>query len=354
MNLMSHLSMDYRLSLYNELVELDEDKVYIVQSSLDDKLYIKKVLYPENHDVFIKLKEISSPHIPKIYEIINLQDRLIIIEEYINGSSLEELLEKYKFLPQNKVIEYTIELCDVLDQLHTSKPPIIHRDIKPSNIIINNDNSLKLIDFDVSRTHKENNSTDTEILGTHGYAAPEQFGFRQSDERTDIYSLGVLINVMLTGNLPIDGLAKGKLSNIISKCVKLDPDKRFQNVKEVKNALLKLTPSISQVKTSNYNNLKLPGFRSGKKLYKIIASLWYGFFILAAFGFFVEDPSLEGRLTDFLISIFFIAITLLLGNFNNLRAKLPLLKSNVIVIQIAGYGIYLFLMLFVLGALLPT
>lgn len=236
---MSHLPMDYKLSLYTELVVLREGKVYIVQNSLDDKLYIKKILSPENYYIFIKLKELSSSYIPEIYEILKFEDELVIIEEYINSSTLDELLTKNKTLPESSVIEYSIDLSNILDILHNSEPPIIHRDIKPSNIMIDNTNKLKLIDFDVSRTHKEDTSNDTVILGTHGYAAPEQFGFSQTDARTDIYSLGITINVMLTGEFPTTKIHTGKLSAIINKCIKFDPDRRFQNAKELKDELLK-------------------------------------------------------------------------------------------------------------------
>lgn len=352
---MSYLSMDYKLSLYTELVELREDKIYIVQNSLDDKLYIKKILYPENYDVFIKLKEISSRHIPKIYEILSFGDRLIIIEEYINGSTLDEILKKDKTLSENNVIEYCIKLCNVLEVLHNYAPPIIHRDIKPSNIIINNANSLKLIDFDVSRTHKNNSSTDTSILGTHGYAAPEQFGFSQSDARTDIYSLGVMMNMMLTGKFPIVDLHKGRLSNIIAKCTKFDPDKRFQSVKELKQALMKVSnrPS-SQNNTLTYTNNRFPGFRSDRISFKILGVTWYGILVLTAFGFFTEDLTHENRSEDIVITIFLFMVTLLLGNYKNLKSRLPLLSSKKFIVQLMGYGVYLLIMLFLVGTLLPT
>lgn len=352
---MNHLSMDYRLSLYTELVELLENKIYIVQSSLDNKLYIKKILYPENYDVFIKLKDISSPYIPKIYEILSFEYSLIIIEEYINGSTLDEILTKQKALSENSVIEYTIELCNVLDVLHNCEPPIIHRDIKPSNIIINNANSLKLIDFDVSRTHKDNISTDTEVLGTHGYAAPEQFGFSQTDARTDIYSLGITMNVMLTGEFPITKLYKGNLSNIITKCTKFDPDKRFQNVKELKQAILKKSITHkSKSSTLTYTSNRLPGFRSGKISFGILGFFWYGFLVLTSFGFFTDDLTPKSRAEDIIITSFLFIITLLFGNYKNLKARLPLLSSKRLIVQLIGYGIYLFLMLFIVGILLPS
>ena len=351
---MDHLSVDYRLSLYSELVELSQNKIYIVQNSLDGKIYIKKILYPENYEIYTKLQKLSSPNVPDIYEVIQSDNKLVIIEEYINGDSLEEKLMEYKNLPENVVIEYAIELCNVLDILHSCIPPIIHRDIKPANIIISNDNILKLIDFDVSRIHKESRSTDTEILGTYGYAAPEQFGFSQSDPRTDIYSFGITINMLLTGKFPIDELYKGNLSDIISKCTKLDPDIRFQNVKELKLALLdKSSTHKDNSKLSTNTSHKLPGFKSDKKPLKILGFIWYGFLLLAGLGFFTEDLTTESRTSDMTFAAFFFAVTLLFGNYKNLKTRFPLLSSKRFIIRLIGYGLYLLLILFILGILFP-
>ena len=96
---------------------------------------------------------------------------------------------------------------------------------------------MKLIDFDASRFFKKGQSKDTVIIGTAGYAAPEQLGFAQSDERTDIFALGVLMNVMLTGEHPTNKLYKGKLRKVIEKCIQLDPQKRYKNVEELKKIL---------------------------------------------------------------------------------------------------------------------
>ena len=351
---MTSLSKDYRLSLYKELVELVKDKVYIVQYSLDDKLYIKKIIYPENYDIYLKLKELSSINLPIVYEILDFEDNIVVIEEYINGLTIDEIMAREKVLSEERVIEYTIDLCNILDILHNCNPPIIHRDIKPSNIIINNDNILKLVDFDVSRIYKDSSSTDTEILGTHGYAAPEQFGFRQSDARTDIYSLGVLMNVMLTGNFPTDNLYQGSLAPIISKCISLDPDKRYQTVKELKDALLKKEPEATKFNANKLDNFKLPGFRSGKLVFKIPALIWYSFLILTAIGLFTDNPTFKDRVADILVTTFFILATLLLGNYRNISNKLPIIRSDRHLIKFTGYALYLLLMLIIMASLLPA
>lgn len=345
MNLMNNFTVDYRLSLYTELTELSQDKIYIVQSSLDDRIYLKKILSLENYDVYSSLKNINSPNFPKIHEIIKLDDKLVVIEEYISGSNLQEILENRKTLSEDTVRKYGIELCNILNTLHSQNPPIIHRDIKPSNIMIADNRTLKLIDFDVSRTHKTSQTADTKILGTYGYAAPEQFGFSQSDARTDIYSLGVTMNTLLTGYNAKGNLYKGKLSKIITKCTKMDPDKRYKDVMELKAALTG-KPKV--------RNSKLPGFKSGNLIFKILGFLWYGFLVLAAFGSLTEETTIESRITDVLIVLFLFSATLLLGNYRDIKTRLPLLSSSNFLIRIIGHALYLLLLFLIFAFMLPS
>ena len=105
----------------------------------------------------------------------------------------------------------------------------VHRDIKPENVILRGGDAV-LIDFDAARIHKPQAETDTQVLGTTGFAAPEQYGLGQSDARTDIYSLGVLMNVMLTGQHPSKKLAEGRIGRIIQRCTQVNPAKRYQTV----------------------------------------------------------------------------------------------------------------------------
>jgi len=270
---MEIISKNYKISLYEELVELVEDKIYIARSSLDDRIYIKKILAPENYEIYKELKGLNIDNVPKIYEIIKQDGQVIVIEEYINGKTLEDILNEGKLLTEKEVIGHILSLIEILDKLHCPSTNIIHRDIKPSNIMINNDGILKLIDFDISRIHKESKTTDTEILGTFGYAAPEQFGFNQSDIRTDIYSLGVTMNEMLTGKLPTEETYVGGLSKIISKCLEIDPDRRYQTTGQLKRALLKEHRRY-QKGSRGKDYSKLPGFRGRRLTFKILASLW--------------------------------------------------------------------------------
>lgn len=361
---MSNLSAEYRLSLYERVSEISRDKVFIVKNTLDDRIYIKKILKLENYKVYDSLKNIDSTNLPAIIELIEFQNRLFVIEEFINGVTLESLLQELKTIPESSVIDYSLELSEVLELLHSYNPPIIHRDIKPSNIMISNDGVLKLIDFDVSRTHKTNESTDTDFLGTYGYAAPEQFGFGQSDNRTDIYSLGVTMKVLLTGGLSVNKLYSGNLASVISKCTRLDPEHRFQSIGEFKRALLKKSNGFRRIKNPSNdasstrkliaNSFKLPGFRRKILPLKILASIWYGFLILASLGLFTDDTSFENRLSDIVVVLFLFSLTLLYGNYMNIKSVLPLTSSDNILLRCFGHTFYTLVLLIFLGIFLPA
>ncbi|MBR1806052.1 MAG: protein kinase [Selenomonadaceae bacterium] len=152
----------------------------------------------------------------------------VIVEEFIHGENLIERLERQDFLSEAEARKILLQMCDGLAELHAQK--IIHRDIKPSNLILQGD-KIRLIDFDAARIFKLDKNADTHTFGTKGYAPPEQHGYMQTDERSDIFSLGVTMKVLLGNNL------RGQLETILDKCTKLDPKDRFQNVDELKAAL---------------------------------------------------------------------------------------------------------------------
>ena len=130
------------------------------------------------------------------------------------------------------VRKITVKICDGLTVLH--KNGIIHRDITAKNIIIGVDGNVKIVDYGISRIIKDSQGTDTEILGTVGYAPPEQFGFLQTDIRTDIYSVGVLMNYMLTGAFSKEVKYNGKMKNVLNICLNLRPEKRYSSTENLK------------------------------------------------------------------------------------------------------------------------
>ena len=200
----------------------------MMNNQTEKKVVVKYVL--GNALAYRQMLDLQHSNIPIIYEVASDNDCSIIIEEYIDGITIGEILETGVYASEG-VKKIILELCKVLSLLHENG--IIHRDIKPENIIITNHGDVKLIDFDISRIGSETADKDTVILGTTGFAAPEQYGIAQTDARSDIYSLGVLINVMLTGEHPSKRMCKGKWQRIVNKCTKINPDERYQNVTEL-------------------------------------------------------------------------------------------------------------------------
>lgn len=147
-------------------------------------------------------------------------------------------------------------------------------DIKPSNIIVGLDDKVKFIDFDIAREYNDAGIKDTELLGTAGYAAPEQFGFAQTDVRTDIYAFGILYNYLLTGKHIQDKFYDGTAGDIISKCISIDPVKRYQNAKEVKEALQFNSYERKNVMDGKFR-FNLPGFRTGNPWHMIATFIYY-------------------------------------------------------------------------------
>ena len=192
------------------------------------------------------LKELSHPYLPSIVDVIEEDGRFLIVMDYIEGNTLEKALRLLGPQPQEYVIEWGIQLCDVLGYLHTRKPPIIYRDLKPGNIMLRPNGTITLIDFGTAREYKEASTGDTSYLGTRGYAAPEQFGgMGQTDARTDIYCLGTTLYHLVTGHNPGEPpfelypirywnpqLSPG-LEYIIAKCVQNNPDDRYNSCAEV-------------------------------------------------------------------------------------------------------------------------
>lgn len=193
-------------------------------------------------DVYNKLAEIRHPNISVVYKCFYFNNDTYILEEYINGKSLDIILnEKGKFT-EKQTAKIIYNICLGLECLHNYKPPIIHNDIKASNIIVCDDGNVKLFDFDISRTYKEGVYKNTKLMGTEEYAAPEHYGFGQSEPSTDVYSLGVTMHEMLTRKrLTPDHkvIYKGKLSKIIKKCIEIDTSKRYPNASELKHDLNK-------------------------------------------------------------------------------------------------------------------
>ncbi len=207
-------------------------RIILLHHPVSGQLFVLRE-FSGSSEIYRKLMKVASIHLPRIYEVAEQNGRLLVLEEYIQGDTLYSIMEKGLF-QEKQVRQIALQLCNALHVLHSFNA--VHRDIKPENIILRGDEAV-LIDFNASRLQKPTKTSDTVILGTVGYAAPEQFGLSQTDGRTDIYALGIVMNVMLTGEHPSVKLARGRMGHIIRRCTMANPNDRYPNISLLAEAL---------------------------------------------------------------------------------------------------------------------
>ncbi len=320
------LENQYPLSAYKDITPLcEEGHVVLVQNESDQKLYVKKQLQCYNLDVYLYLQKNPISNTPLIHEIYqnsgspeNSENSLIIIEEYLFGSTLAELLVENGCFSEKETIHIAMELCKVLMNLHKSEPAIIHRDIKPSNVLISPEKQIYLLDFNAAKQALTSIGPDTVLLGTAGYAAPEQYGFSASSPQTDIYAVGVLINTLLVGRLPTEKLADGKLRRVILHCLELNPKDRYRDVNELYYALKRARDVIAEWLP--------PGFRTMRLHKMILAVIGYGFILAVT----ASTELFSILFMGFLTVVFYC-------DYLHLRKYFPFVESKHKTLRIIGY-----------------
>ena len=382
-----NLEEESRLSFYRELTVLDEKKnIVLVQDIRNSELCVKKTIDIYSRDVYEQLASVRIEGVPAVKECVADEGKLIVVEEYVQGRSLKQVLDEQGLLNEEQAYDIAVQLADILVRLHQLEPAIVHRDIKPSNIIIEKNGHVNLIDFNAARHVNADKNEDTRMLGTVYFAAPEQFGFGQSDERTDIYGLGATINYIMTGDKPGAGIAECRFSDILKKCLMVDAKDRYQSAEELRGVLDMLNYSIVQdnrkkaetafgkdntisvVRT--YRNIRdiivkmyrkyqkrnydidtswrrylLPGFRRLNVVYCLIALVWYAVIVWMTITFAVTDsktgiPVTGGELTMYKIAVFVLlfGMTMWFGNYLNIRRKLPGMKKINVLSTILTFG----------------
>ena len=222
-----------RYSIITEIKKSDKSNVYLASVEGHEYPVIVKEIRHGNIQVFEALKEIDSDYLPRIYHVEEIEDGLLVVEEYVDGELLADHLVLCK-MTEEECLDIAEQVCDALEVLHSHEPILIHRDIKPSNLIVTPNGKVKLIDYDSSRLYKEESEGDTRLLGTEKYAPPEQYGFSQTDCRSDIYSLGVVFE-KFTDFFPQNKQKSWK--QLVERCTLFSPDSRYQSVAEVKHRI---------------------------------------------------------------------------------------------------------------------
>ncbi len=203
-------------------------------SGKDDEIVVNSLLTETEI-----MKRLDHPALPRIVDIIEESENLMVVMDYIEGESFDRIVAERGPLPERLVLNWAKQICDALMYLHSRKPPIIYRDMKPSNVMLGPEGNIKIIDFGIAREYKEKSHMDTTVLGTRGYASPEHYGSRQTDARSDIYTLGMTLHHLLTGANPRapgyeyrpvrywrPELSSG-IEAVIERCTALDPGDRY-------------------------------------------------------------------------------------------------------------------------------
>lgn len=325
------------ISYYKTIAVINEPhKIYLVQHCETKKIFIKKILDIYNIDIYEYLYNNYIVGTPKIIDYCEDDNQLIVIEEYISGYSLQDIIQ-HSSLSVNDILNYMLDLCNVLNDLHSANPAIIHRDIKPSNVIITNYNHAVLLDFNAAKFFSNQSKEDTVLLGTQGYAAPEQYGFGSSSPQTDIYSLGIVLKEMVA-SLPTPC---NLFNPIIDKCIQFNPSERYKTVHELINSISSLIkPERKHIIPNNMSKLLPPGYRSRTPWKMYISSVYYLFISWLCLSLEVKNTY---GIALWIERVFFLAMMLFIvfGCFNYMDVQrfIPLCKHKNRLVRYIGIAI---------------
>ncbi len=264
-----------------EEVQKLSDELSVVRNLVSGQLMLRRVSLPDSYEVMKTLSTLNHPNLMRIYDADIISDRCVCLCEYVEGSTIEAQVRTYGVYSEKNAKIIMLSVCSGLCALH--QHGFVHRDINPSNVMLTDRGVVKIIDYDIVRTVKANKNKDTDILGTVGYTAPEQFGFQQTDQRADIYSCGVLLNYLLTGQIPSERMYMGPLRPVIERCTEIDPQKRFGNADQLQQALVtnNYEKSSQQDEPQEEKYRPIPGFRSKHVFPKIMTVLGIIIYFLA-------------------------------------------------------------------------
>lgn len=202
-----------------------------------------------NVEVFSRLSSAADKHLPRVVETYDLPDQVVIVREYVYGASLASCVAEAGRMGETAAAHVAADVCDAVTTLH--EQGIVHRDVSPRNVILSPRGAV-LIDLGIARTYVEGAPRDTTRLGTWGFASPEQYGFAQTDGRSDVYSIGCLLGYMLTGVTPdAEGYAaaladsavvRPELRRIVEKACSFEPSERYQSAGALRAVVLQAVP----------------------------------------------------------------------------------------------------------------
>ena len=314
------LQEELALSYYQRVSVLDEQHgVWLTRHTQSGRLAVEKHPSVYHLDVYRSLMAHPAAHTPRIYAAVEDGTGLTVIEEYISGTPLPELLKNGP-LPESVAAGLAKQLCEIVAGLHGRTPPVVHRDIKPSNILVSDDGVLTLLDFNAAKPFTGASDRDTELIGTAGYAAPEQYGFAESSPRADQYAIGVLMAEMTRGGFSRSALSARPYDRIIERCTRMDPADRYDSVTDIVAELSSLFQSGDNAPKTNSSCRFIrwlpPGFRSLRIGYMLPMALWYLFAVWVGMTLQVEHTGVaELGIHRVFATLALLGMTFFLGNY---------------------------------------
>ena len=260
---------------YKFISVLDEAHgVSLMQNTSDRRLYLKKEMSSYSFGVIEWLKQHPVKNTPYIYELIEDDGRLTVIEEYLPGSTLQELLDNGTLFTAGAVRDMSEQLCRILADLHSAVPPIIHRAVDPSNILVTPDGTVKLLEMNAARWFTGRPEPDASLKHDRDYEAPEQQAFGESTILSDIYSVGAVMKRLLQERAQPDDPGFTFLENVAWKCAQVDPNYRYQSAKAIAETLA-LGQDAENSGPSRLRRFLPPGYRREHPLYVLLFTAIY-------------------------------------------------------------------------------
>lgn len=355
------LSDRLAVSYYKTVAPINElHNVYLVRHQESGRLYVRKTLDIYSSDIYSSLQKHPVKGIPRILASCEEDGKLTVIEEFISGCTLLDKIEctqkavntgtgtiqedaaLYDTLTVSSIGRYMIQLCEILERLHSLDPPLIHRDLKPSNIMITNCDNVLLLDFNAARyyTGSPTQGQDTRLLGTQGYAAPEQYGFRESSPQTDIYSFGRILK-QAVASLPS---TDHTFDAVIDKCTQMDPSGRYPSASALKAALEKCLARYERSTLPDRNRMVNPylppGMRTLTPWKMLLALVTYAALFQLCLTMQIENSEGAGLwFQRIAVLIIFLVDVLIANNYLGIQKYAPFSQNPNKAVRILGIAL---------------